>query len=549
MKKTLLVAVSAVAGFVVVALLGLWLFLDANQFRPQLEAAMGGALGRKVSIGRVKVALLSGGLAIDDLSIADDPAFGTAPFVTAKAVSVGVDLMPLIFSRSLHVKSFRLDNPQVVLLNSSSGQWNFSGLGGQGGASSNVPSGGSTAAMSVVIQKLEIARGRILVGTPGVRGKERVYDNLNLEVSDLSLTSQFPFRVRAKTPGGGTVALDGKAGPLSATDAADTPFQATAEVSHLDVASTGFIDPASGLEGLIDFKGSLASEAGRLRSKGAVKATGIQLVPGGKPARVPITIDYASEYSRKAKAGVMKQADVHIGKAVAHLTGDYKTGGEAIAMRLKLVGEGMPAPDLEATLPAIGMTLPSGASLTQGTLDVNLTISGPVDRLIISGPITLANATVAGFDLGGKLSALASLPGLATRAGNPGDPGNAGSGATVIQTLAATLRVAPDDIRIDNLNLIAPALGALTGGGTIDAKGNLDLKMLVKLTGQLASVGSLRQPAGGLPFRIQGTTANPIFVPDVGRAVGDAVGGLVKDPESAKKAVKALGGLFGGKKR
>jgi AsmA protein len=501
---------------------------------------MGGALGRKVSIGQIKVALFSGGMAIEDLSIADDPAFSPAPFVTAKAVSVGVDLMPLIFSRSLRVKSFRLVDPQVVLLNSPSGQWNFSGLSGN---SSSAASGGSAAAMTVVIQKLEIANGRILVGTPGVRGKERIYENVNLEVSDLSLTSQFPFRMTAKTPGGGTVTLDGKAGPLSATDVADTPFQATADVSHLDVAATGFIDPASGLAGVIDFKGSLASEAGRLRSKGAVTATGIQLVPGGTPARVPVKIDYESEYSKKARTGVVKQGDVHIGKALAHLTGDYNATGQAIAVRLKLAGARMPAPDLQATLPAIGMTLPTGASLTQGALDVNLTISGPIDRLLIAGPITLADATVAGFDLGGKLSALPSLSGA------PPGAGNAGKNLTVIQILAATLRVAPDGIRIDNLNLVAPALGALAGGGTIDPQGNLDLKMLVKLTGQLARVGSFSQPANGVPFRIQGTTASPLFVPDVGRAVGDAVQGLLKDPESAKKAASALGGLFGGKKR
>ena len=79
------------------------------------------------------------------------------------------------------------------------------------------------------------------------------------------------------------------------TDAAETPFQATAEVSHLDVASTGFIDPASGLAGVIDFKGTLAADAGRLTSKGAVNATGVQLVPGGTPARVPLQIDYESD--------------------------------------------------------------------------------------------------------------------------------------------------------------------------------------------------------------------------------------------------------------
>jgi AsmA protein len=545
MKKTVLIAVSAIAALVVLTGLGLWLFLDANQFRPQLEAAMGGALGRKVSIGNLTIAPFSGGMGIEDLSIADDPAFSTAPFVTAKAVKVGVDLVPLIFSRSLHVTSFRLEDPQVVLLNSPSGLWNFSGLGSPG-ESSSAPSGGSAAALGVVIKQLEIANGRILVGTPGVRGKERVYENVNLEVSDLSLTSQFPFRVTAKTPGGGTVALDGKAGPLSATDLADTPIQATAEVSHLDVASTGFIDPASGLAGLIDFKGSLASEAGQLRSKGAVNATGIQLVPGGTPARVPIKLDYESEYTRKTKTGVIKQGDVRIGKAVARLTGDYKTGGEAITVRLKVVGARMPAPDLEATLPAIGMTLPSGASLTQGTMDVNLAISGPIDRLLIAGPITLADATLAGFDLGGKLSALPSLSGARTGAGRPGDRGD---NLTAIQLLTATFRVAPDGIRADNLNVIAPAFGALTGSGTIAPTGNLDFRMVVKLAGQLTRVAGLGQQANSIPFRIQGTSANPIFVPDVGRAVGDAVEGFMRDPESAKKAASALGGLFGGKKR
>src|SRR4029450_9455420 len=98
--KKLLIAGLAIVGLLLVLALGLWLFLDANQFRPQLETMMGDALGRKVSIGNIKIALFSGGMAIDDLSIADDPAFSTAPFVTAKAVTAGVDLMPLILSRS-----------------------------------------------------------------------------------------------------------------------------------------------------------------------------------------------------------------------------------------------------------------------------------------------------------------------------------------------------------------------------------------------------------------------------------------------------------------
>ena len=63
-------------------------------------------------------------------------------------------------------------------------------------------------------------------------------------------------------------------------------------------------------------------------------------------------------------------------------------------------------PDLEGVLPAVGVTLPSGASLKTGTLDTTLAISGPVDKLTITGPVNLANAQLAGFNLKSKLGAL-----------------------------------------------------------------------------------------------------------------------------------------------
>jgi AsmA protein len=128
MKRALLIA-AGVVGLVVVMVLGLWLFFDANRFRPTLEDKLSTALGRKVTVGNVRLALLSGGMSVDDLAIADDPAFSAQPFVTAKGVTVGVDLMPLILSRSLRVESFRLEQPRVVLLRAASGSWNFSRLG------------------------------------------------------------------------------------------------------------------------------------------------------------------------------------------------------------------------------------------------------------------------------------------------------------------------------------------------------------------------------------------------------------------------------------
>jgi hypothetical protein len=55
---------------------------------------------------------------------------------------------------------------------------------------------------------------------------------------------------------------------------------------------------------------------------------------------------------------------------------------------------------------------------------------------------------------------------------------------------------------------------------------------------------SLGQPSSGVPFRIQGTTGNPVFVPDVSRAVKTAL----TSEDTKKKAADAIGGLFRKKK-
>ena len=206
MKKKLLLAGSAVAALFVIVVVAIPFILDANQFRSTLEGDLSNALGRKVTIGHLKVAILSGGISVDDISIADDPAFSPTSFLTAKAVNIGVELMPLIFSKQLHVQSFRLEEPQLTLRRSASGQWNFSSLG----TSSPSHAGGSSSGGDVSIQKLTMTGGRVVVvGSPESGGKSRLYEDVSLEATSLSYASQFPFHLSAKTPGSGTVSLAG----------------------------------------------------------------------------------------------------------------------------------------------------------------------------------------------------------------------------------------------------------------------------------------------------------------------------------------------------
>src|ERR1041385_2973450 len=218
MAKKILIAVAAIVGVVVLAAVGLALFLDANQFRPALASRMSDALGRRVEIGNLKISWLAGGVAAEDVVITDDPKFSRDPFVSAKSVSIGVDLAPLIFSRSLRVQSFTLEQPRVSLIRSNAGTWNFSSLG------SGQSSSGSMGAISVLIQKIKISGGQISIRGLDNRRKASAYDNVDISVSNLSFAPPFPFTVAAKAPAGGSIDVDGQAGPFNLSDIALTPF-------------------------------------------------------------------------------------------------------------------------------------------------------------------------------------------------------------------------------------------------------------------------------------------------------------------------------------
>jgi AsmA protein len=570
MKKKPLYIIGGIVVLILLILLALPLFVNANQFKPTLETKLGAALGRQVTIGDIKLAIFSGGVTVSDIAIADDPAFSKSSFLTAKALTVGVELVPLIFHKEVNVESITLDSPDVALIHGPGGKWNYSSLGGGSASKSSPPPSGSADAAALSVKELEIKNGKIVVSSTASSQKPSVYSEVNLEASDLSYTSQFPFRLSAKGPGNADFKVEGKAGPIDATDSSLTPMNATIDLQHLDLAATGFIDPSSGIAGIMDFKGSLSSDGKQMSSKGAITATRLKASAAGSPSTVPVNLDYATVYTLQTQAGVLNQGDIKIGNAVQHLTGTYTTTSEPARIDMKLNAQGMPLGDLEGFLPAVGVVLPSGSKLEGGTLSVNLTITGPVDKPTIAGPVNFSNTKLAGFSLKSKLGALGSFSGLG---------GGGGGNDTDIQTLSTNIRNDPSGTKFDSLNLVMPSIGTVTGSGTVSATGQLNLKMVANLAGGIGkgiggvtnvagdatkgvgsalgaltggSARSIGSSGGGIPFAITGTTSNPQVIPDLGGMVGGIAKGVVPTGMgkggAAGAATGALGGLLGHKK-
>ncbi len=535
-----------VAVLLLVAIIALPFLIDVNQFRPKLQSEISDALGREVKVGNLKLSLLSGGIDADDISIADDPAFSRFPFVRAKSLQVGVELKPLVFSRQVRITAVSLVQPEITLIRSKSGEWNFSGIGGKDrpqAGTKPVAKASDPRSSDVTVGLLKVTDGRINIIRGGGRAKPRTYDHVEIKARDLSFTSVIPFTLNAALPGGGRVRLDGKAGPMNRTDLSLTPVSASLAVTQLDIIASGLIEPDAGLQGIIDFDGSLDSDGRQMQSQGRAKAAKLQIVKGGAPAGQPVALDYALTHDLQNQTGALKDTKVEFGKAVAHLNGTYDIKGESTVLKMRLHGENVPAQDLEAMLPAIGVTLPKGATLKGGTLSADFTAEGPVEKLVITGPIGIVNTRLEGFDLAGKMATVASLAGIKS------------SSITEIEKFASDLRMVPEGIQASNLLLIVPALGQLTGNGTVGSNYALDFKMLAKLHTSGGVVGSLSRLAGvktgsevGIPFFIRGTTSNPSFVPDVKGAAGSildsALGG--KDGKTGDGKSQTLGDTLRG---
>ena len=133
--KRVLKIIGIVVAVILLAVIALPFLINVNSFRPKLESELSTALGRDVKVGNLSLSILSGTVSAEDLSIADDPAYSKDPFIRAKSLKVGVEVMPLILSKTLHVTDVTLDKPEISLLRDASGKWNFSSLGGKSGAS------------------------------------------------------------------------------------------------------------------------------------------------------------------------------------------------------------------------------------------------------------------------------------------------------------------------------------------------------------------------------------------------------------------------------
>jgi AsmA protein len=525
-KHPLISILVAVVVLLLLVVLVVPLFVNVNTFRGTLESQLSGALGRKVTLGNLSFSLFSGSLVADNISIADNPAFSSKPFLQAASLHVGVEVAPLLLHRQLLVTSFVADSPSINLVHNAQGTWNFSDMGRNAGSRTQNTQKES-ALPNFSVGEMKVVNGTAVVSDVPATGAPVTYSNLNLTAQQFSFAKSFPFVLSASLPGGGLLDVKGNAGPVNEKDASDTPLNATINLKHFDPVAAGLIQPSEGISMLAEITAQVTSNGQTLTSNGTVNAAKLKLVANGSPTPNPVNIAYTINHNLDARSGQINDLSINTGGVAVHVTGTYAMTGSQVTLALHAAAPNLPINQVEALLPAAGVRLPSGSSLQGGTLTANLAITGPAAAPTISGPVEVDNTRLAGFDLSSKIGGL--------------KPTSGSQGGTQIQTVRGNVNSSSQGTRVDNLYVSVPQLGTATGAGAVSPQGALSFQVVAKINTNSGALSGLTSVAGGvlgqavttavangIPVHITGTTANPVIQADLSQLLKKNAGNILK---------------------
>lgn len=263
--KWILGSLAAIVVLAIAALLAVPYLVDTPRIQALIATNASQALGRPVKFKSMSVAVLPlPAVELHGVEIADDPQFGTEPFLQLDTGVIRLRLRPLLTGR-VELGAISLKKPRITVIAAPDGRMNIATLGGpaepRGGArtprTSGAPGGGAAAVLG---SRVSIDDG---VVTYIVRGKgdaaARYYvEGLNLTIAGGAPQLTFKGDARVK-PGDLTLKVsDGMIAVNASKGLMESPLRAKLAVDGKDITELvkAAAGPAPALGGGI--KGTLA---------------------------------------------------------------------------------------------------------------------------------------------------------------------------------------------------------------------------------------------------------------------------------------------------
>jgi len=494
MDKRWLVIGAVAAGVSLFIVLLVPFFVNADAFKPTIESQLSSALGREVTLDRLTFSVLQRSLVAEGITIADDPDFSKVPFIQAKTLEVGIEILPFLLHREVAITGLTIGTPSIQLLEHPNGRWNFSSLGGSSSQGSSSQRPASTPDLR--LGELKIVNGSAMVSSSPVTARPFECTEVNLTVKGFSFLKSAPLDLSAKLPGGGTVTLTGEAGPITQGDTSKTPFHAAVQLREFDPVAGGIIDTSKGISMSSDVDAEIRSDGVEITSAGKIKASRLQLVRGGSHTQEPVDIDYSISQNLTSREATVSDIAIHAGSAAVHVNGTFKFTPDTVMLNLHLSALAVPIEQLERLFPVVDIRLPSGSSLRGGTLTAKIAVTGAATAATMAGPVEIDNTKLAGFDLGSRIEGLNAFGGT--------------SNGTEIRVLKATVNSSSQGTRLTEIYGEMPQIGTASGEGNVAPSGELDFRLNSKLGGSnVVGAQTAAIATRSISLSVTGTATSP----------------------------------------
>jgi AsmA protein len=219
--KWALIAVGGVVTLIILILLVLPFFVDAEKYKPLLENKVTEMTGRPFSVGGdVNLSFFPFvGVSFSDLHLGNPPGFEATDFITIKSFEVRVKLLPLL-SRDVQVKRFVVKEPQIVLIKSKQGRGNWEFTAKNTGKSSPQPPRKPTTEepleglpiRSLTVGDFSVTKGSI-AWIDEATDTHKTIDQLDLVLADVSFDRPIGLTLSARMDDN-PVAVSGTVGPI-----------------------------------------------------------------------------------------------------------------------------------------------------------------------------------------------------------------------------------------------------------------------------------------------------------------------------------------------
>src|SRR5258708_858519 len=89
--------------------------VNVDSYGGKVVAEVEHSIGRKITVGQIKLSLFPLALRVQDLAVSEDPAFGSGNFATMGEIRIEVGFLPLL-NRRVEVQIIEAVNPSIKLI-------------------------------------------------------------------------------------------------------------------------------------------------------------------------------------------------------------------------------------------------------------------------------------------------------------------------------------------------------------------------------------------------------------------------------------------------